>query len=131
MTEAARIAHSVNLKIKGVAHLEQQIRGHQLLYQNERRQISEPQAELANRYIPPDPRQTPADQIWADLFRNREVHPTKRQYSFESLAWAREIHDISAAAYQVLSGIVPLPSHRLWRSKFLNEKRESRRQCSI
>jgi hypothetical protein len=68
----------MNLKIKGVAHLEQQIRGYQLLHQNERRQISELQAELANRYIPPDPLQTPADQIWVDLFRNREVHPTER-----------------------------------------------------
>jgi hypothetical protein len=55
MTEAARRARSTNLKIKGVAHLEQQIRAHQLLHQNERRQISELQAKLANRYIPPDP----------------------------------------------------------------------------
>jgi hypothetical protein len=58
----------------------------------------------------------------ADLFRNRKVHPTKRRYSFESLAWASEIHNISAAAYQVLSGILPLPSDRLLRSKFLNGK---------
>jgi hypothetical protein len=113
MIEVARLARSVNLKIKGVGHLEQQMRGYQLLRQNERGQISELQAELANRYIPPDPLQTPADQIWADIFRNREVHPTKRRYSFESLAWACEIHDISAAAYQMLSGILPLPSYRL------------------
>jgi hypothetical protein len=78
MTEAARLARPMNLKIKGVVHLEQQIRGYQLLHQNERWQISELQAGLANRYIPPDPLQTPADQTWADLFRNREVHPTKR-----------------------------------------------------
>jgi hypothetical protein len=122
MTEAVRLALSMYLKIKDVAHLEQQIRGEQLLCQNKCRQISEIQAELANRYIPPDPLQTPAHQIWADLFRNREVHPTKRRYSFESLAWAREIHDISAAAYQVLSGTLLLPSDRLLRSKFLNEK---------
>jgi hypothetical protein len=68
----------MNLKINGVAHLEQQIRGYELLDQNERRQISELQAELANRYIPLDPGQVPAGQIWADLFRNREVHATKR-----------------------------------------------------
>jgi hypothetical protein len=122
MTEAARLACSMNLKIKGVVHLEQQIRGYQLLHQNERRQISELQAELANRYMLPDPLQIHADQILADLFRNREVHPTKRQYLFESRVWAREIHDISVAAYQVPSGILPLPSDRLLRSKFLNEK---------
>jgi hypothetical protein len=68
MTEAARLARSMNLKIKGVAHLEQQIRGYQLLDQNECRQISELQAEFANRYIPLDPLQTPAGQIWADIF---------------------------------------------------------------
>jgi hypothetical protein len=113
MTEAARLARLTNLKIKGVAHLEQQIRGYQLLHQNERRQISELQAEPANQYIPPDPLQTPANQIWADPFRNREVHPNKWRCSFESLAWAREIHDISAAAYQVPSGILPLPNDRL------------------
>jgi hypothetical protein len=44
MTEAARLGRSMNLKIKGVAHLEQQIRDHQPLHQNERRQISELQA---------------------------------------------------------------------------------------
>jgi hypothetical protein len=113
MTEAARLARLMNLKIKGVAHLEQQVRGYQLLHQHERRQISELQAQSANRYIPPDPLQTPADQSWADLFRNHEVYPTKRRYSYESLAWACEIHDVSAAAYQVLSGILPLPSDRL------------------
>jgi hypothetical protein len=63
MTEAAQLACSMNLKIKGVIHLEQQIRGHELLHQNEGRQIFELQAELANRYIPPDLLQTLADQI--------------------------------------------------------------------
>jgi hypothetical protein len=37
-------------------------------------------------------------------------------------SYGREIHDISAAAYQVLEGILPLPSDRLLRFKFLNEK---------
>jgi hypothetical protein len=41
MTDAVQLSRSVNLKIKGVAHLEQQIRGYQLFRQNERRQISE------------------------------------------------------------------------------------------
>jgi hypothetical protein len=68
MTEAARLTRSTKLKIKGVAHLGQQIRGYQLLHQNERRQISELQAELANRDIAPDPLQTLADQIRADFF---------------------------------------------------------------
>jgi hypothetical protein len=63
----------MNLKIKGVVRLEQQIRDYELLHQNERRQISELQAELANRYIPPDLLPTPADQIWADLFESARL----------------------------------------------------------
>jgi hypothetical protein len=34
----------------------------------------------------------------------------------------REIHDISAAAYKVISLISPLPSDHLLRAKFLDEK---------
>jgi hypothetical protein len=63
VTEAVQLARPMNLKIKGVVQLKQQIRGYQLLHQNKRRQISGLQAELANRYIAPDPLQTAADQI--------------------------------------------------------------------
>jgi hypothetical protein len=77
MTEAARLARSMNLKIKGVVHREQQIQGYELLNQNERRQISELQAEPANRYILPDVLQSPADQIWEDLFETaRFIQPS-------------------------------------------------------
>jgi hypothetical protein len=39
MTEAARLARSRNLKIKEIAHLEQQVRGYQLVYQQEHERI--------------------------------------------------------------------------------------------
>jgi hypothetical protein len=77
MTEAARLGRSMNLKIKGVAHLGQQIRGYQVFHQNERRQTSELQAKLVNRYILSDPLQTPADQIWAYFFETgRFIQPS-------------------------------------------------------
>jgi hypothetical protein len=86
--------------------------------------------ELADQCRQSDPLDTSADRIWADLLFNREVSPKRRRYSVESLFFSREIHDISAA-YQVISRILPLPSDRLLRAKFLHEKFEFGMQCSI
>jgi hypothetical protein len=60
--------------------------------------------------------------MWADLLSNWEVSPKQRRYSVESFIFSQEIHDISAAAYQVISRILLLPSDRLLRAKFLDEK---------
>jgi hypothetical protein len=103
------MARSRNLKIKEMAHLEQQIRGYHVLHQREREQIQGLRMELAHRSMQSDPVDTAADRIWADLLHNREVPPTRRRCSIESPVWRREIHDISPAACQVISQILSLP----------------------
>jgi hypothetical protein len=131
MTKAARLARSMNLKIKGVVHLEQQIRGYELLHQNEHRQISELQAELANRYILPNLLQTPADQIWADLFETaRFIQPSGDIHLNPSHGRARfttsQRQHIKCSRESALfrATVYCDPSFRM-------KNRESRRQCLI
>jgi hypothetical protein len=126
MTEAARMARLRNLKLKETAHLEQQGRGYHLLQQRERAQIQELRIELAHRSMQLDPLDMAADRIWADLLHNHDVPPTRRRYFIESLVWAREIHHIWPAAYQVISQISPLSDDCLLRSKFPDEKTQVR-----
>jgi hypothetical protein len=122
MSEKARIARFMKSKITGIRHLEQQIRGYQLPHQRERDEILALRTELAHRSARPDSFATAANRIWADLLQNCGVPPKKRRYSFESLVWGREMHDISTAAYEVMSRILPLPSDRLLHFRFMNEK---------
>jgi hypothetical protein len=94
-----------NLKIMEIVHLKQEIRGCQLLHQRAREQIQDLRMTVAHRCMQPDPLDIAADRTWADLLYNCDVHPTRHRYSVESLISGREIHDISAAAYQVISQI--------------------------
>jgi hypothetical protein len=70
----------------------------------------------------PDPLNTTADRIWADLLYNRGFHPTRRRYSGETLVWGRETCDILAAAYQIISQILPLPGDRYYDPSFCTKK---------
>jgi hypothetical protein len=122
MSEKARVIRFMKSKITGTRHLEQQVRGYQLLHQREHDEILALRTELAHQPARSNSFATAADRIWADLLQNRGVPPKQRRYSFESVVWGPEMHDTSAAAYEVMSGILPLPSDRLLRSRFMNEK---------
>jgi hypothetical protein len=111
MSEKTKIAHFMKSKITGIRHLEQQVRGYQLLYQRERDEILALLTELSHRSARQDSFATAADRTWAGLLQNHGVPPKQRRYLFESLVWGREMHDISAA-YEVISGILPLSSDR-------------------
>jgi hypothetical protein len=65
---------------------------------------------------------TPIDIIFGDLCRNRNVDPHGRQYSVETISWAREIQDLSPVAYETVRAILLLPFKRLLRMEFLNCK---------
>jgi hypothetical protein len=127
MPEKARIVHFMKSKITRIRHLEQQVKGYQLLRQRESNEILTLRTELTHRSVRPDSFATAADQsVRADLLQNCGVPPKQRRYSFESLVWGREMHDISATASEVMPGILPLPSDRLFCSRFMNEKAQIR-----
>jgi hypothetical protein len=64
------------------------------------------------------PLQTPADRIFLGIARNRTRHPNGRRYSVETLAWSREIHDISPRPWEIVRRVLPLPGDHLLLSKF-------------
>jgi hypothetical protein len=68
----------------------------------------------------PDPFETSIDRIFTDVNQNGEQAPSRRQYSLDTLTWAREIVTESPAPYRTIRRILPLPSEHLLQERFMN-----------
>jgi 1,4-dihydroxy-2-naphthoyl-CoA synthase len=109
----ARNASLLKLKSTEILRLKQQIAAYRTSSKKHHRHIAdlEDELETARESVHAVVNPTPFDVIYADLFRNRDVDPSGRRYSMETISWAREISDLSPAAYKVV------------RAKFLLKKR--------
>jgi hypothetical protein len=56
--------------------------------------------------------------MFVDIARNRTQHPNGRRYSMKTLAWSREIRDISPRPWEIVRRVLPLPGDRLLLSTF-------------
>jgi hypothetical protein len=68
------------------------------------------------------PLQSPADRIFLDIARNHTRHRNWRCYSVETLAWSREIHDISPQVWEIVRRVLPLPGNCLLLPKFADAR---------
>jgi hypothetical protein len=124
----ARKASLLKFKSTEIKHLKQQVAGCRTFMKTQRQRIADLEEELDNaRESLHTVNATPADVIYSDLSRNRGVHPSGRRYSIDTISWAREIADLSPAAYEVVRAILPVPSCTLLRSKFLDFKHRVQR----
>jgi hypothetical protein len=105
MTAECHAARLLKFKADRIRELQRQISADTLNISRARRkgamlesQIAEEIEAMATLH----PLQSPADRIFLEITRNRTRHPNGRRYSVETLAWSREIHDISPRACEIV-----------------------------
>jgi hypothetical protein len=125
MTAECRAARLLKFKADRILELQQQISAYTLNLSQARHKIAMFESQIAEEIetiATLHPPQSPANQIFLDIARNRTRHPNGRRYSVETLAWSREIHDISPQAWEIVRRVLPLPGDRLLLSKFADAR---------
>jgi hypothetical protein len=125
MTVECRAARLLKFKIDRIRKFQQQISACALNLGHLRYEIAMLESQIAEEIetmATLHPLQSPANRILLDSARNRTRHPNWRRYSVETLAWSREIHEISPRAWEIVHRVPALPGERLLLSKFADAR---------
>jgi hypothetical protein len=121
MMRTAWTGRQLQHKSEQIWHLEQQAKAHRMNLKRAREKsasLTDQLADAMQAQVTTNPLTSPADVILRDILQNRSRDPGGRRYSRETLLWARQIHDISPAAWEAIRAVLPLPSVSLLHSKF-------------
>jgi hypothetical protein len=125
MKEAAAKARNTSLlglKSAQITVLRQKLNGYRTATRKQTQTVKELEDQIRDMSMSStlDPFETSIDRIFTDLNQNRKQAPSRRRYSLDTLARAREIVTESPVAYRTIRRILLLPSKCLLQEWFMN-----------
>jgi hypothetical protein len=118
----ARNARILGLKSMQITVIRQNLNSYRAPARKQTQAIKELEDQIRDMRMcsTPDPFKTSIDRTMTDLNQSKEQAPSRRRYSLDTLAWAREIVTESPADSRTIRRILALPSERLLQERFMN-----------